>query len=631
MRAAEPGVSFVKPDTSDEEAQMLWREQVANVPKHWVRTVTACASRCLFCLDGDTPRNVYLSESEVKADLLLGREARGAWKVILSGGEASLHPLFPEFIRYAHSIGYGRVQTVTNGWRYADREFYERCVQAGLGEITFSLHGHTAELHNRLTRHKGAFERIVKAIRRAARDPRVICSIDVVINKQNVGVLDQIIKLGVSLGVTEFDLLHVIPQAWAYEHRDELFYSPREHLPMLRKVFGLNRHPRFVVWTNRFPVSFLEGMEDLIQDPHKMYDELQAIQYGTRRYLDTGEPLDCRQPERCVHCFNEALCTTVERTVVRQNEGTWEVWDVGADQAALDRLPVPLPYGIIRVGATIAAWSELPALLRRLPEGAGLYLRVVEAGPVPSGLPTGTVLVAARPEQADAWLGAALPDAVEEVELLLTAQTGPWIWTHQAALAALGERARVHQPSHEHMGTAKAQDLRDPARLFAKLKARLRVSGLPACAAPGVTLVPERAVLPASVFSPETGRLDLYPLAGHFVRSGYRAKSSRCEDCALTDRCDGLHINMIRDQGLRQCAPLTEGPWLDDARRQLADRPLLRISHGPPPQPPAPSLPGFTMPTSVPRDPLELIEEQRQARRAQLLAEAEAAFERGEG
>src|SRR5690606_14538690 len=124
MGAAEPNSEFVKPGDQSTEEYMLWREQVANVSKHWVRTVTACNSRCLFCLDSDTPRNVYLDEAEVKAEILRGRTELDAWKIILSGGEASLHPLFPEFIRYAKEVGYGRIQTVTNGWRYADREYY---------------------------------------------------------------------------------------------------------------------------------------------------------------------------------------------------------------------------------------------------------------------------------------------------------------------------------------------------------------------------------------------------------------------------------------------------------------------------------------------------------------------------
>jgi hypothetical protein len=34
---------------------MIVREQIANRKKHWVRAVTACNSKCLFCLDSDTP------------------------------------------------------------------------------------------------------------------------------------------------------------------------------------------------------------------------------------------------------------------------------------------------------------------------------------------------------------------------------------------------------------------------------------------------------------------------------------------------------------------------------------------------------------------------------------------------
>jgi MoaA/NifB/PqqE/SkfB family radical SAM enzyme len=96
------------PRQPDTEA-MLERESIANRKKHWVRCVTACNSKCLFCLDADTPRNVYLPEDEVKADLLRGIEELGADKVIISGGEVSLHPKFIEFIRYAKSIGYDRV------------------------------------------------------------------------------------------------------------------------------------------------------------------------------------------------------------------------------------------------------------------------------------------------------------------------------------------------------------------------------------------------------------------------------------------------------------------------------------------------------------------------------------------
>lgn len=620
--------TFVKPEDQSSEEYMLWREQVANVPKHWVRTVTACNSKCLFCLDMDTPRNVYLQEEDVKAEILRGRTEMNAWKIILSGGEAALHPLFPEFIRYAKEVGYGRIQTVTNGWRYADRDFYEKCVEAGLQEMTFSLHGHTAELHNRLTQHKGSFERIVKSIRRAARDPRMIASIDVVINKQNVGVLDKIMELGMRLGITEYDLLHVIPQSAGFENREELFYNPREYLPVLRKVFRLNRHPRFVVWTNRFPVEFLEGMEDLIQDPHKMLDEINGRRFHVRKYLDTGEPLNCRDPERCQYCFIESYCTTMERSIERQNEDTWEVWDVGPDRKAFKAVPTPLPYGITKVGVQVDHTPELAKVVAKLPEGAGLYAKPLDAQALPDlGVPT--VFVAQTAAQLDQWLTADLPDSVEEIEVWLNVDTAPWMLAHRDRMEAHLSKLRIHQPSFEHMKEATENDVRRPTDFFTELGLRVKVSGLPACNTPGCELIEIRPVLPHWTMDMATGRYSIRNLTRFHVSQGYRSKSTRCDDCSLADRCDGMHVNMVRDQGLELLEPVVSGDWAKDAKAQLDARyanPIRRIHHGRPSQPAAPSLPGYAMPESVPEDPLAIVEAQRRKRKEERLAEAKALF-----
>jgi MoaA/NifB/PqqE/SkfB family radical SAM enzyme len=579
---------------------------VANLRKHWVRAVTACNSKCLFCLDTDTPRNVYLPEEEVKRELRRGRTELDADKVIISGGEASLHPLFPEFIRYAREIGYDRVQTVTNGHRFAEREFFETCMAAGLGEITFSVHGHTPALHDHMTQTPGAFHRIVKGMIRALRDGRPIVNVDVVINKQNVEYIDKIVELCISIGVTEFDLLHVIPQGAAFENRDQLFYDPGQHVARLQKVFRLNRHPGYVIWTNRFPVSFLEGMEDLIQDPHKMFDEVNGRRFQYLRYLNSGQPLDCRQKERCVHCFVEPFCTTVDRVAKDQVEGRWEVWNVGADLAALSDLPHPLPFGCTRVGVEVADNAALSALA--LPAGCGVYARIAQAAPIRDGdLPPGPVtLVATEAAHLEAWLadGSGLPERVD-VEVHLGRDTGPWLLAHRERLGELLGRVRIHQPSFEHLKEATAHDIRDPAAFFRELGLRVRVSGLPACLAPGTELVEATRRLDRALFDGETGRLAMRAMAGYHVAEQYRAKSLRCATCQVDGRCDGIHINMIRDQGLRLAQPLADGSWAEDAGRQLGARPrLLRVLDGGPPQPVAPSLPGYPEPRDWPEDPV---------------------------
>ncbi|MEZ4226385.1 MAG: radical SAM protein [Polyangiaceae bacterium] len=586
---------------------MLWRERVANRPKHWVRAVTACNSKCLFCLDSDTPRNVYLEEAEIRREIDRGIDELGADKLILSGGEATLHPAFVDLVAYAKERGYDRVQTVTNGYRLSEKEFFERSMAAGLGEITFSIHGHNEALHDRLTGTEGAFKRIVKGIVRALRDGRPIVNVDVVINKQNVAVLDKIVELCISLGVTEFDLLHVIPQAAAFDNRDELFYDVREHLPVLHKVFKLGRHPRFVVWTNRFPVSYLEGLEDLIQDPHKMLDEVNGRRFQLRRYLDEGAALDCRHPERCPHCFIEPFCTSTDRVIEGQLVNAFQIYWVGSGPA-----PDVLPFGCSLLGVSAEDETALSALA--LPDGAGLYLRLEAAVPL-AKLPARTaVLVASSAAQLELWLGD-LPPGIE-LDIELNEETARFMLAERERLRQRLDQLRIVQPGHEHLSAATKHDIPEPRLYFEQLALPIRVSGLPACLIPGALWEPERALLPQALFDPDTGRLSITELAHFHVRDKYRAKSVRCADCVVDERCEGAHINWVRNQGLAPLTPITDAGDPRAVRlHELMPEPPPRLATGAPSHGVAASLPGFPEPEAAPPDPLMVAARERDNRR----------------
>jgi hypothetical protein len=95
----------------------------------------------------------------------------------------------------------------------------------------------------------------------------------------------------------------------------------------------------------------------------------------------------------------------------------------------------------------------------------------------------------------------------------------------------------------------------------------------------------------------------------------------------VNDRCDGAHINFIRDQGFAQLEPLREGEWTEQAAEQmlrLRPQPPSRLRDGRPMEPVAPSLPGYAPPQAAPVEPLiELAQkarELRERRRQQLQA-----------
>jgi hypothetical protein len=180
------------------------------------------------------------------------------------------------------------------------------------------------------------------------------------------------------------------------------------------------------------------------------------------------------------------------------------------------------------------------------------------------------------------------------------------------------------------MSAAVSQDLRDPAAFFEALQLPIRVSGLAACQAPNTILIEAPRRLWPTLFDPETGRITIRELAKTHVSEHYLAKSARCKNCRVSDRCDGIHINMIRDQGLALARPLTEGPWADAAEQQLTTRwptPPQRLNDGRPPEAAPLSLPGFAEPTEMVVDPLAAVAAKLQARREARQAERTAASE----
>jgi hypothetical protein len=194
-----------------------------------------------------------------------------------------------------------------------------------------------------------------------------------------------------------------------------------------------------------------------------------------------------------------------------------------------------------------------------------------------------------------------------EVEVVLNQRTAPWLLSQRERVRECLDVVRLHQPSYEFLKDAVANDVRDLKRFFADLALPVRASGLPACLAPGTVLVEAPKILDRKLFDSTSGRIAIRELARTHVVHGYLAKSLRCRDCVLTERCEGAHINFIRDQGFAELQPLRDGAWAENAAAQmLAMRPtpLPRVRDGRPLEPVAPSLPGFPPPQSAPVEPL---------------------------
>ena len=264
---------------SDESGgdKVLAHEDAAHEKRNWVRLSYDCNNHCTFCLDSNAHDGTMRNNLDIKVQIIEGRK-KGMSRLILSGGEPTMHPNFLDFVKLGKRAGYPKVQTVTNGRMFKYPEFLETAAKNGLDEITFSLHGHTAKLHDALVGTPGAFVEETAGLKAALASGRFIINIDIVINKQNIKHLPEMLETFIGWGVKEFDLLHIIPfgNAWS-DARSHLFYDLDGNLEYLQRTFAYARRPDIHIWLNRFPPPYTEGFEDLIQDPYKLNDEVREL------------------------------------------------------------------------------------------------------------------------------------------------------------------------------------------------------------------------------------------------------------------------------------------------------------------------------------------------------------------
>jgi MoaA/NifB/PqqE/SkfB family radical SAM enzyme len=126
----------------------------------------ACNNRCVFCIDGLPKREdrSYMPWDEMQRELTFWYES-GSRSVGFLGGEPTTYPKIVEAVAFARDLGFTRIALATNATKLRLPHFTEKLIEAGLTRVTISMHGHTPELEDKITRVPNVFEKKVEAIR----------------------------------------------------------------------------------------------------------------------------------------------------------------------------------------------------------------------------------------------------------------------------------------------------------------------------------------------------------------------------------------------------------------------------------------------------------------------------------
>lgn len=412
------------------------------------------------------------------------------------------------------------------------------------------MHGHTAKLHDALVGTPGAFVEETAGLKAALASGRFIVNVDIVINKQNVRHLPEMLETFIGWGVKEFDLLHVIPfgNAWTLA-RDHLFYDLDGNLEYLQRAFAYARRPDIHIWLNRFPPAYAEGFEDLIQDPYKLNDEVRGRREEFDKYLAFGQKLQCREPDRCKRCYLQPLCDGLDEVLdARRAEEVDEIRLVRALPPAVQLPAAKVAHVLARdlaAAEPIARASTAPRLALSLAS----YVGLTEALGA-DGLLWGKPL--ARCTTSSPAVAKALLDmpATFEVAVLLTKTTAPFL----QGLSPAPSRLVIVQPNHDRVTDALASDV-DAATFFAAYREATPVENVPPCLAGPERARPALRVLDGEMLGPD-GRVDMKSYTHRFVEDGFYTKALRCKDCSANASCRGVHVNWVRAHSFASLAPL---------------------------------------------------------------------------
>lgn len=201
-----------------------------------------CNNQCPHCYNEADRLGMPSLPFEDWAGVLDKVAQLGIPHVILTGGEATLHPDLPEIIHYADQKGM-IVGLNTNGRHIAHRPYMEQLAESGLDHIQITLASNKSEIHDAMMGAK-SFHQTVRGIENAVRSG-VHAITNTTLMRYNMDDAEEIIDFLYELGIRTFAMNGMIYSGGGFAHPaaipeneiPPLLIRVRDHAEVLRMRF----------------------------------------------------------------------------------------------------------------------------------------------------------------------------------------------------------------------------------------------------------------------------------------------------------------------------------------------------------------------------------------------------------
>jgi MoaA/NifB/PqqE/SkfB family radical SAM enzyme/SAM-dependent methyltransferase len=272
--------------------------------KALIKVGYGCNENCTFCHTSDV-RHIDGSAAEVHAKIERAHHL-GHSMVVLSGGEPTIRPELAEWAAHAARLGMD-FGLVTNGLLFAYERAVVELMRHRLKYVYMSLHGGTAEVHDRLVRAR-TFEQARTALANLS-GRGLELTVNVVVTRQNLEALEPIVDLVLRYSDLTLKFSMVQPKGGGDRAFAALMPRVGEVAERVRAAiaYGRARAPAGLRFAHDgIPLCLLPGVEG-------DFDDLKTHRFATM--VEVGEPdffpvddADKIQPAPCRGCALRGAC-----------------------------------------------------------------------------------------------------------------------------------------------------------------------------------------------------------------------------------------------------------------------------------------------------------------------------------
>ena len=268
-----------------------------------------CNNMCLFCSVGNQDRAFNRTYDDIVQNMASDYKS-GFRSIQFLGGEATIRKDIINIVRKAKEIGYEKISFETNGRMFCNEKFTKKIIDAGLTHVTFSIHGHTAEIHDTLTQAPGSFEQAVRGIQEVKKYEGVVVAINHVVTKLNYKHLADFLGFIEPFGISWILFIFINPIASARKNYRRLVPKLSETMKCMKDAIAsssVNRY-RTRISIQNIPLCILGEYDELSTTVDNHRDV--TMNFGDEKKSQLSDKIEWLKikPDRCDACKKNRIC-----------------------------------------------------------------------------------------------------------------------------------------------------------------------------------------------------------------------------------------------------------------------------------------------------------------------------------